>query len=152
MPPSGFEQFAVGQVFPSPGYQVSAAEVKAFAGQFDPQAQHLDEAAASGTMFGELVASGWQTASLTMRLMLEGGLAGVKSRGMGLEVKHLKWLLPVRPGDTLHAQTEVLELRPSRSKPDRGVVIARTVTLNQHDQPVLEMTSSLLVLRSIAPA
>ncbi len=150
MPPTGFEQFVVGQVFDTPCYVVSADEVKAFAGQYDAQSQHLDEAAAAATLFGELVASGWHTAAVTMRLMLDGGLAGVRSRAMGLEVRHLKWLLPVRPGDTLHAQTEVVELRASRSRPDRGIMLARTITRNQHDQPVLDMTASMLVLRSDA--
>ena len=150
MPPTGFEQFVVGQVFDTPCYVVSAADIKAFAGQFDAQAQHLDETAAAATLFGELVASGWHTASLTMRLILDGGLAGVRSRAMGLEIQRLKWLLPVRPGDTLQAQTEVVELRASHSKPDRGIMLARTVTRNQHDRPVLEMVASMLVLRSDA--
>lgn len=150
MPPTGFEQFAVGQVFDTPCYVVSVNDMKAFAGQYDPQSQHLDEGAAAGTLFGELVASGWYTASVTMRLMLDGGLAGVRSRGMGLEVQHLKWLLPVRPGDTLHAQTEIVELRASRSRPDRGIMLARTITRNHHDQPVLDMTAAMLVLRSDA--
>ena len=150
MAPTGFEQFAVGQVFTTGTHVVSAAEVKSFAGAFDPQAQHLDEAAASATLFGELVASGWHTACLTMRLMLEGGLAGVSGRAMGLEVQSLKWLLPVRPGDTLRSETEVLELRASRSKPDRGIMITRTITRNQHGKAVLGMTSSMLVLRSDA--
>ena len=146
--PRGFEQFAVGQVFTSGACLVSAEAIKVFAREYDPQAQHLDEADAVGTLFGGLVASGWQTASLTMRLMLDSGLAGVGGRSLGLGVRELKWLSPVRPGDSIHAVTEVLELRASRSRPDRGIVLMRTITRNQDGAAVMDMTSSLLTLRS----
>ena len=148
MTPQGFEHFTVGQVFTSGPCTVSAEAIKAFAQEYDPQAQHLDEADAAGTLFGSLVASGWQTASLTMRLMLESGLAGVGGRSLGLGVRDLKWLIPVRPGDAIHAVSEVLELRASRSRPDRGIVLMRTVTRNQEGAAVMDMTSSLLTLRS----
>ena len=150
MSPTGFELFATEQVFTSGPYEVSADGIKTFAGEFDAQAQHLDEGAAAATLFGGLVASGWQTACITMRLMLQGGLAGVSGRSVGLGLKELKWLLPVRPGDVLQAVSEVLELRASRSQPDRGIVLLRTVTHNQEGKAVLDMTSSLLVLRSDA--
>ncbi len=150
MTPRGFEHFAIGQVFTSSACIVTAEAIKVFAREYDPQAQHLDEADAAGTLFGGLVASGWQTASLTMRLMLESGLAGVGGRSLGLGVRELKWLLPVRPGDSIHAVSEVLELRASRSRPDRGIVLMRTTTHNGDEQPVLDMTSSLLTLRSDA--
>ncbi len=148
MPPTGFEQFATGQVFTSGQCEVSADSIKTFAHEFDPQAQHMDERAAAATMFGGLVASGWQTACLTMRLTLQSGLAGVSGRSAGLAVKELKWLQPVNPGDVLSAVCEVQDVRASRSKPDYGIVLLRTVTHNQHDVAVLDMTSSILVLRT----
>ena len=147
---TGFEQFAAGQVFTSAPMEVDAAAIKAFAVQFDTQAQHVDEAAAAATLFGGLVASGWHTAALTMRLMLESAIEGVSGRGMGVTIDAIGWPRPVRPGDALHAVSEVLEVRPSRSKPDRGLVVMRTTTLNQHGQPVQEMTGTLLILRSDA--
>ena len=147
---TGFEQFAVGQVFTSGPRAMDAAEIKAFAAQFDPQPQHLDEAAAAGSMFGVLVASGWHTASLTMKLVLESALAGVAGRALGARVDGLVWSAPVHPGDELHVECEVMEVRPSRSKPDRGIVLLRTITRNQHEQAVQELTSTLLVLRSDA--
>jgi acyl dehydratase len=147
---TGFEQLEVGQVFTSAPRPMDAAGIKAFATAFDPQAQHVDEAAARHTLFGELVASGWHTASLTMRLMLESALEGVSGRGMGVRINEISWSAPVRPGDWLYAVSEVLELRPSRSKPDRGVVVMRTLTRNQHDETVQDMTGTLLILRSDA--
>ncbi len=147
---TGFEQFKAGQAFTSPPRSVDAAAIKAFAAQFDFQPQHIDEAAAQHTMFGGLAASGWHTASLTMRLLLESALAGVSGRGLGVRINGITWSSPVRPGDELHAVSEVLKLRPSRSKPDRGLVIMKTTTRNQHGEAVQEMTSTLLVLRSDA--
>ena len=110
----------------------------------------MDEAAAVHTLFGGLVASGWHTASLTMRLLLDSALAGVSGRGMGVKVHGIDWSAPVRGGDSLHAVSEVMEVRPSRSKPDRGLVVLRTETRNQRDEKVQELTSTLLVLRSDA--
>ncbi len=147
---TGFEQFVVGQTFTSPTRPVEASAIKAFAAQFDFQPQHVDEAAAEKTMFGTLVASGWHTASLTMRLILESGLGGISGRGLGVRVSDMSWSAPVYPGDVLHAVSEVLELRPSRSKPDRGLVVVRTTTYNQRDQAVQELTSTLMILRSDA--
>jgi acyl dehydratase len=147
---TGFEQLEVGQVFTSSPHPMDTAAIKAFATAFDPQAQHVDEAAARHTLFGELVASGWHTASVTMRLMLESALEGVSGRGMGVKINEISWAAPVKPGDSLYAVSEVLELRPSRSKPDRGVVVMRTLTRNQHDQTVQDMTGTLLILRSDA--
>lgn len=147
---TGFEQFIVGQVFTSPPRSIDATAIKAFAMQFDTQPQHTDEAAAVHTLFGTLVASGWHTASLTMRLLLESVLEGVSGRGLGVRVNDITWSAPVHPGDELHAVTELLEVRPSRSKPDRGLIVARTTTRNQHGQTVQEMTTTVLVLRSDA--
>ena len=147
---TGFEQFAVGQVFTSAPRSIDASEIKAFAAQFDFQPQHMDEVAAAQTMFGSLAASGWHTASLTMRLMLESAIGGVSGRGLGVQINDIVWSAPVRPGDALYAVSEVVDLRPSRSKPDRGLVILRTTTRNQHEQAVQEMTGTLLILRSEA--
>ena len=99
-------------------------------------------------MFGGLAASGWHTASLTMRLMLESAMSGVSGRGLGVRINDITWSAPVRPGDELHAVSEVLELRPSRSKPDRGLVILKTTTATSEDQAVQEMTGTLLILRT----
>lgn len=147
---TGFEQFAVGQVFTSAPRAVDAVAIKGFAEQFDFQPQHVDENAAATTMFGSLVASGWHTGSLTMRLMLESVLAGVSGRGMGVRINDIGWSSPVHPGDALYAVSEIMDVRPSRTKPDRGVVVIRTVTRNQHDAPVQEMTGTLIILRSDA--
>ena len=147
---TGFEQFAVGQVFTSAPLPIDAAAIKAFATQFDMQPQHLDEIAAENTMFGTLVASGWHTASLTMRLMLQSSMSGISGRALGMRMNDLTWANPVKPGDELYAESEVLEVRPSKSKPDRGIVVMRTVTRNQHGQSVQEMTGTLMVMRSDA--
>jgi acyl dehydratase len=147
---TGFEQFAAGQIFISPPLVVTAEAIKAFGRDFDVQAQHLDEAAASGSIFGTLVASGWHTASLTMRLILASAFAGVGGRGMGVRIQDLTWPAPVYPGDALAATSEVRELRPSRSKPDRGLVILHTITRKQDGAAVLDMVSTCLVLRSDA--
>jgi acyl dehydratase len=147
---TGFEQFSAGQMFTSPARAIGAAEIKAFGREFDGQAQHVDEIAAAGSIFGTLVASGWHTASLTMRLILESVFVGVGGRGMGVRVKELSWPAPVYPGDRLVAASEVLDLRPSRSKPDRGLVTFRTITRNQDGVIVQDMVSTCLVLRSDA--
>ena len=147
---NGFEQFAAGQNFVSAARSLDASAIKAFAAQFDFQPQHMDEEAARGTMFGSLAASGWHTASLTMRLLLESSLGGISGRGLGVRINDITWSAPVRPGDELHVVSEVLETRPSRSKPDRGLVIMKASTLNQRGETVQSMTSTLLVLRSDA--
>lgn len=147
---TGFEHFVVGQVFTSPPRTIDADAIKAFAAQFDTQPQHMDEAAAEGTLFGTLVASGWHTAALTMRLMLDSAMEGTSGRGLGVRMDSITWSNPVYPGDELHAVSEVMELRPSRSKPDRGLVLLRTTTRNQHGQAVQEMNGLIMVLRSNA--
>ncbi len=144
----GFEQFEVGQVFTSAPRTIDTAAIKAFAADFDPQAQHTDEAAARGTMFGALVASGWHTAAFTMRLLLDSVLHGISGRSLGVRVNDLTWTAPVYPGDALHAVTEVMELRPSRTKPDRGLVVLRSVTRNQRGETVQTLTCTILVLRA----
>jgi acyl dehydratase len=137
------EDFAPGQTFASAAVTVDARQIKAFAAEFDPQPFHLDESAASTSFFGELVASGWHTAALTMKLLvgselqIAGGLIGA-----GTE---LKWPRPVRPGDTLRVVSEVLEVRPSQSRPQQGIIKVRSTTLNQRAEPVQILIASMVV-------
>lgn len=138
------EDLAVGQVYPSESYQLSPADVKAFASQFDPQPFHLDEEAAKGTFFGGLVASGWHTAAITMRLLvsslhIKGGLVGAGG--------DITWLRPTKPNDTLRTETEVMSIHPSRSKPDQGSVILRTTTKNQDGKSLQILTCRIVVPR-----
>ena len=125
---------------------IDADGIKAFARQFDPQPFHLDEAAAKTTMFGGLAASGWHTAAVTMRLLVEGGLP-LAGGIVGAGVEEVRWPRPVRPGDRLRVESEVLEVRPSKSRPTQGIAKVRTTTLNQDDQPVQVMMSNLVVMR-----
>jgi acyl dehydratase len=140
------EDYAVGQIFKTGHTRVDKAQIVAFASQFDPQPYHLDEEAALKSPFEGLVASGWHTAGLTMRLMVDGEF---KPAGgiLGVGFDNLSWPRPVRPGDELHAASEVLEMRPSKSRPDRGMIRVRTTTFNQNDEPVMVFTGNLLVPR-----
>jgi acyl dehydratase len=143
------EDFAVGQVFASGRLRIDADQIKAFARQFDPQPFHMDEAAAQKSVFHGLVASGWHTAALTMRLMAEGEF---KPAGgiIGVGFDDLSWHRPVRPGDELHAKSEILDVRPSKSRPDRGLIRVRTTTYNQNDEAVQTVTANLIVPRRSA--
>ena len=140
------EDFAVGQVFRSASLRVTEADIKAFAAQFDPQPFHLDNEAAKATMFGGLAASGWHTAALTMRLLVDGG-APIAGGIIGAGMDELRWPRPVRPGDELTVESEVLEIRPSRSRPQQGMVKMRTTTLNQIGEPVQVFVGNLVVPR-----
>lgn len=144
-PPLHFEDLKVGDKFSTASVVVTEAEIIAFAKQFDPQPFHTDPAVAPSTVFGRLVASGWHTAALTMRLMVEGEkqLAG---GSVGLGIEKMAWPEPVLPGDTLTAVSEVTDMRLSRSKPDRGVVTFVNTTYNQHGRAVQVMTSLQIVL------
>ena len=135
-----FEDFAVGEVFELGSTTVSEAEIVAFAQEYDPQPFHVDRAAAERSMFGGIIASGWHTCALTMRLMVDGMLARGASLGSpGIE--QLRWTKPVRPGDTLSARVVVLEVQASQSKPDRGTVRIRTEVTNQAGEQVMWMES-----------
>ena len=139
------EDLFVGQKFVSPTYQIDTAQIKAFAKEFDPQPFHLDEAAAQASVFSGLVASGWHTAAIAMKLLATGGLPlGNGIIGFGGE---LAWPKPTRPGDTLHVESEVLEIVPSRSKSGQAVVKVRSTTLNQNGEAVHIFTSKVLVLK-----
>ncbi|MDB5409183.1 MAG: acyl dehydratase [Rhodospirillales bacterium] len=140
------EDLAVGQRFGSGTAPVEIERIKSFAGEFDPQPFHLDEAAAKATMFEGLAASGWHTAALTMRLLVDGEF---KPAGgiIGAGVEELRWPRPVRPGDTLRVESEILEIRPSKSRPQIGLVKVRNTTLNQHGDPVQIFVANLVVSR-----
>jgi acyl dehydratase len=139
------EDLAVGRKFTTASAAVTLEDSKAFAAQFDPQPFHLDEAAGRQSVFGELAASGWYTASLTMRLLVDGELKIAGGLvGLGAE---MKWPRPTFPGDTLHVETEVLDVRASESKPDRGIVTVRNQTLNQKGEPVQVAVVKMLVPR-----
>jgi acyl dehydratase len=141
-----WEDLAPGSVRDLGTVTLAAEEIKTFARQFDPQPFHLDEEAARGSPFGGLVASGWHTAALTMRLLVGGELRVVGGL-IGLGVEELSWPRPVRPGDVLRVESEVLGLRPSGSKPDRGIVRVRNTTFNGEGQPVMTQVVTMVVPR-----
>jgi acyl dehydratase len=143
------EDLAPGQVYRSGRRVVTAAEITAFAAAYDPQPFHLDAEAARDTLFGGLAASGWHTAALTMRLQVEGEFRPAGGL-IGAGMDELRWPRPVRPGDELRIETEILEVRPSRSRPEQGLVKARTTTFNQKDEPVQVLVANLLVPRQPA--
>ncbi|AWN47297.1 dehydratase [Methylobacterium terrae] len=140
------DDLAPGQVYGSGETTVTEADIVGFAERFDPQPFHLDVEAAKATFFGGLAASGWHTAALTMRLLvgselrLHGGIIGA-----GMD--ELRWPKPLRPGDTIRLESEVIEVRPSRSRPSQGLAKVRTTTLNQHGEPVQVLVANLLVVR-----
>lgn len=143
------EDFVPGQTFESSSVTMTADAIKAYAAQFDPQPFHIDEGKAADTFFKGLAASGWHTASMTMRLLVDGGLP-IAGGIIGAGVEDIRWPRPVRPGDTLRLVSEVLETRPSKSRPEQGLVKVRTTTLNQNAEPVQIMTSNLVVQRKAA--
>ena len=145
------EDYAVGRTYKSGRLKVDREPIIAFATQFDPQPFHLDEDAARKSIFGGLAASGWHTAALTMRLLVQGEFkpaAGV----VGVGFDELSWPRPVRPGDELHAVSEILEVRPSKSRPNRGLIRVRTTTFNQNDEVVQVFIGNMLVPRRPAAA
>jgi len=139
------DDLAVGQRFRSGTYQLTEDRLIAFASEFDPQPFHLDKEAAKATLFRGLAASGWHTAAVTMRLLndgaapLAGGIVGAGGQ--------VEWPRPTRPGDVLRVDSEVLEIIPSRSKPQQGIVVLRSETRNQRDEVVQVMTAKLVVPR-----
>jgi acyl dehydratase len=140
------EDFEPGQTFGSGELSVKATRIKSFAAEFDPQPFHLDEHRARETFFKGLAASGWHTAAMTMRLLVDSDL---KPAGgiIGAGFDEMRWPRPVRPGDDLHVESEVLEVRPSKSRPEQGVIKVRTTTLNQNGEPVQVFVANLIVLR-----
>jgi acyl dehydratase len=145
MPQLYLEDLHVGQRFTSGTYVMNEERIKEFAREFDPQPFHLEDVAARASVFGGLAASGWHTAAVAMRLLVEGGLPlGNGIIGLGGE---LAWPKPTRPGDTLHVESEILEILPSRSKPNQAIVKVRSITLNQNGEPVHSFTSKCLVFK-----
>ncbi len=143
------EDFSPGQKFGSAQLRVERDRIKSFAAEFDPQPFHLDEDAARHSLFGGLAASGWHTAALTMRLLVDSEL---KPAGgiLGAGFDELRWPRPVRPGDELHLESEVLEVRASKSRPDQGVIKVKTTTMNQNGEPVQISIGNLIVSRRLA--
>jgi acyl dehydratase len=138
------EDFAVAQTFRSGRLKVEAQRIKSFAAEFDPQPFHLDEKSAGDTLFQGLAASGWHTAALTMRLLVDSEF---KPAGgiIGAGFDELRWPRPVRPGDELRVESEVLEVRVSKSRPDQGLIKVRATTLNQAGEAVQVFVGNLLV-------
>ena len=141
-----FEDLSVGQKFGSGSQIVEASEITEFAGKFDPQPFHLSDESARHTILGGLAASGWHTASVSANLLINSEFK-LASGIVGLSVDELRWTSPLRPGDELNVETEILELRPSKSRPLYGVVKARITTFNQNHDIVQSYILALLALR-----
>lgn len=138
------EDLAVGDTFTSGEYTMTREEIIDYASRYDPQPFHLDDAAARRSLFGALAASGWHTAAVSMRLMVQslplaGGVVGAGGE--------IAWPRPTRPGDVLHVQSEIMQIMPSRSKPDRAIVLMQNETLNQNGEVAQRFTAKLVVFR-----
>ena len=146
--PHYLDDLTVGQKFGSGRRTLELDAIRSFAAEFDPQPFHLDDAAAQATLFRGLAASGWHTAAVTMRLLIDsefrpaGGVVGA-----GLE--ELRWPRPARPGDELRLEIEVLEVRPSKSRPEQGIVKVSVTTLNQDDEALQVYVANLVVQRRV---
>src|SRR5581483_7978729 len=140
-----FDDLAVGERFNSQPSTVTEKELIEFAHKFDPQMFHLSRKAAERTLFKGLIASGWHTAAVSMRLFVQTLIFSEGAIGLGVDV--LRWPNAVRPGDTLKVETEILELRPSRSKPAYGIIRLRNITTNQRGEIVQTMLASAMVPR-----
>lgn len=145
-----FEDYPAGAVYEFGPITVEESEVIAFAKRFDPQPFHMDPEAARQSAFGRLIASGWHTASLMMRLFVDHYLSRVASLGSP-GVDELRWLKPVFPGDRLSARVTVLEATPSRSKPDRGIIRSQVEVLNQHHEVVMTLKAVNILSRRVIP-
>jgi len=141
------EDLSPGQVFTAGPVTVSEDEVIAFARQFDPQPFHTDPDAARGSMFGGLALSGWHTAALAMRMLVDSPLARIANGLVGLEIRHMRWPRPARPGDTLALTVEIIETKPSRSRPGWGTAVLHWTVRNQRDETVLDLENVAWVAR-----
>lgn len=147
MEPLYLEDLHVGRRFTSATYLMEERRMKEFAAEFDPQPFHLDESAAQASLFRGLAASGWHTAAVAMRLMVTSGLPFANGLiGLGGEIA---WPKPTRPGDTLHVESEILSIAPSRSKPKQGMVTIKSTALNQNGEPVYVFTAKVLAFRRV---
>jgi acyl dehydratase len=143
------DDLAVGQRFVTGSVRVLEEDTKSFAAQFDPQPFHLDDAAAQNSLFGRLAASGWHTAAMSMRLLVDGKMKIAGGLvGLGGEIS---WPRPTYPGDTLRVESEVLDIRVSASKPDRGIVTGRNRTVHQTGEPVQVIVVKMHVPRRAPP-
>ena len=140
------EDLHVGDRFGSDTIEVTEESIFEFARQFDPQPFHLDADAANKSIFKELTASGWHTAAMSMRLFVTGDFKPVGG-SIGLAVDELRWPQPVRPGDILKVETEILDVRKSRSKPDRGIIRIRNITTNQRGEIVQTFLAFVMIRR-----
>ena len=140
------DDLAPGQRFTSPGLTLSEAEIIDFAWRYDPQPFHLDATAALGSPYGGLIASGFQSLAICFRLFIQSGVLAESSMGSP-GIDELRWLAPVRPGDTLHSEIEVLEVRPSSSRPDRGIARLKYQAVNQRSETVLTFIVNHLLRR-----
>jgi acyl dehydratase len=146
-----FEDYRKGEVIRGSAVTLTESDIIEFARQYDPQPIHLDRLAAERSIYGGLIASGFQVVTLGFRTLVQAGLVGEGSMGSP-GVDEIRWLRPVRPGDTLHAEAEIVEARPSSSRPDRGVVNVAYRILNQHGDVVTTFRAVQLVRRRAAPA
>jgi acyl dehydratase len=144
--PRYLEDLAVGDVHPTGSVEVTEAEAVAFASRYDPQPMHTRPDAAKAGVFGGLIASGWHTAAMVMRLIVDARPLG-ETPVLGLGVDELRWPKPVRPGDIIQAETEVVSITPSQSKPDYGVVRLKVTARNQLGETVFTMIPKLWVPR-----
>lgn len=141
-----FEDYSPGEIVAAAGVTVTETDILDFAFRYDPQPFHLDKEAASNSIYGGLIASGWQTGALGFRMLMQAGLLGKGSIGSpGLD--ELRWFKPTRPGDTLYAKAEILEKRESASKPDRGIVKMRYWVENQKGETLMSFFGTQLVLK-----
>ena len=145
------DDYQVGRTERFGRYEVTRDEVLAFAGKYDPQPFHLDDAAAAANpLFGRLAASGWHTAAMAMAMRVANFGPGDSGVLGGAGIDELRWLTPVYPGDVLRSEVEVLEVKPSRRKPEMGILRTRTIVFNQHDAPVLSFIANELIKRRAA--
>ena len=143
-----FDDFEIGQQFTTGGFKLDKEYAIGFARQYDPQYFHVDEHAAKDSLWGQLVASGWQTAAITMRLKTDTPLGKVSGGLIGLGIEAIKWPRPVYPEDTLRIVITIIEKRLSQSKPGHGIMKYKVETFNQQDEMVMEMTTAVIVPRS----
>jgi acyl dehydratase len=138
------EDFAVGQIYGSDRVRIDGDRIKSFAGEFDPQPFHLDEHAARDSIFRGLAASGWHTAAVTMRLLVESEL---KPAGgiVGTGFDEFRWPHPVRPGDELRVESEIIDVRPSKLRPEQGLIKLRATTFNQDGKVVQVLVANMIV-------